>query len=113
MKLDPGYYKVKRRGNFLIEEHTHYLRVFYKDKKKYIQMDHGGPELAEDHEDYVMEGYILVKKITRPIEIRHLEVAISWSDEDGDRFKMKARNIHVLNKIFKDFPRLLKALKKE
>ena len=108
MKVDPGYYKVEIKDGFFRTRY-HYLRVYYgKDKKKYLQLDHGIPELAENTEERFIENYIIVKKITKPIEINKLHVNVKWTDEDGHEFEMGARNSYALDRIFELFPRLKK-----
>lgn len=111
MKIEPGYYKVKGRGGFLGKQTSHYLRVYYKGKKKYLQFDHGLPTAAEDNEEDVIHGYTIIKKVTRPIEVNKLKVSVEWQDEDGDAFSMQARNSVTFDRIFKFFPRVFKAFK--
>ncbi|REE01052.1 hypothetical protein [Marinoscillum furvescens] len=111
MKLDPGYYKVKRKSRFVGGVTCHYLRVYVEGKKKYIQFDHGLPQEAEDQEDEIIHGYMIVKKITRPVEVKKIQVSVEWQDEDGDSFVMRAKNSYVLKRIFEYFPRVLKAFK--
>jgi hypothetical protein len=109
MKLEPGYYKIKRKGRYIEDAH-HYIRVYIQEGKKYIQLDNDIPEPAEQLEEGILDDFMLVKKVVRPIEVKHPVVSITWKDEDDDRFVMKARNIFALKSIFKSFPRVAKAL---
>ncbi len=105
MKFEPGYYKVKVKDGYFGTTY-HYMRVFVKERKKYIQIDHGFAEEAERCEEDMVHHYQLVKRITKPIEINNLRVLVSWKDEEGHEFKMTAANSAVLQKIFDLFPRL-------
>ncbi|NQW27201.1 MAG: hypothetical protein HQ474_04760 [Flammeovirgaceae bacterium] len=111
MKIESGYYKIKLKGRSLDDQY-HYLRVFYKNKIKYLQMSHGIPQEAENYEEGLLNSYELIKRIThhRPIEVRHATITLSWKDEDGDPFQLKVRNIHALQRVFELFPRLAKAV---
>ena len=109
MRIEPGYYKVRVKKGYFGQTTYHYLRVFVKDKSKFLQLDHGLPQKAEENEEGIIQDYVIVKKITRPIEIHKVQVMIKWKDEDGDSFEMGARNSYVLDRIFQLFPRLRKA----
>jgi len=63
MNLEVGYYKIKSRRR-RASNVFHYLRVFIKDKKKYIQIDDGTPEEANAEMQILLESYRLVKRIT-------------------------------------------------
>lgn len=102
--------KAKVRKQLIGSNTCHYLRVFYKDKKKYIQFDHGLPQLAEDNEQDFLEEYHLISRITKPVEVSQIKVSVKWRDEEGE-FLMEARNTYSLKRIFEMFPRVLRALK--
>lgn len=107
MKFDLGYYKVKiEKGYF--GSSFHYMRVFVKEKVRYIQMDHGLPQRADKCEEEMIQRYKLIKKITKPVEINQLKVMVKWKDEDGDEFTLIAKDNYVLYRIFELFPRLAK-----
>jgi hypothetical protein len=108
MKFDIGYYKVKiERGYF--GSSFHYMRVFMNGKTKYIQIDHGIPQKAEDCEEDMIHRYRLIKRLNKPIEVNQLKLSVNWRDEDGDEFNLTAKDNYVLNKIFIYFPRIAKA----
>lgn len=108
MRIEPGYYKVEIKEGYFRSRY-HYLRVFVKNQKKYLQLDHGIPEPAENSEENFIQSYVLVKRITKPIEVINPRVTVRWRDEDGHEFEMAARNSHLLDRIFELFPRLKKA----
>ena len=107
MKIDPGYYKIEKRGNF--ENSFHYMRVFVKNKIKYFQIDNGIASEADKVEDDIIHYYRLVKQVKRPVQINKLRIQLSWTDEDGDPFELNAVSRPVLDNIFELFPRLKKA----
>lgn len=112
MKFEIGYYKVKiERGYF--GSSFHYMRVFMNGKTKYIQLDHGIPQKAQDCEEDMIQRFRLIKRITKPVEISRLKVTVNWHDEDGDEFNLVAKDNYVLNQIFILFPRLAQAFGKE
>jgi len=112
MNLDVGYYNIKsksRRASNIF----HYLRVFVKDKNKYVQIDDGTHEEANEDMQILLESYTLVKRITphNPVELNNAVMTISWSDEDQDPFELKARNIQTFKNALNLFPRVAKALR--
>jgi hypothetical protein len=111
MNLDPGYYKIKSKSR-RASNAFHYLRVFVKNKKKYVQIDDEEPIDATDEMTILLESFTLIKRITHhnPIEVSNAVMTISWSDEDSDPFEMKMRNIQTFKKALNLFPRLKKAL---
>lgn len=111
MRIEPGYYKIRRKGYYL-EGRYHYLRVYVKNRKKFLLMDNEEPTEAEKCEQDIIQEYEIVKRLTpgNPIEVHRAEIALTWQDEDGDSYRMPARNIHVFFKILKLFPRVAKAL---
>ena len=111
MRIQPGFYKIRRKSGLLLSG-NHYMRVFIHERKKYIQIDHGLVAEAEKIEQEVLEDYKIIKQITisKPIQVNTPLVTVEWNDEDGDHFEMKARNIHALKSIFELFPRVAKAL---
>tara|TARA_X000001036_G_C19974423_1_gene519466 strand:+ start:85 stop:432 length:348 start_codon:yes stop_codon:yes gene_type:complete len=111
MNLDPGYYKIKSRSRRAFNS-FHYLRVFMEGKNKYVQIDDGVPQEANEEMAILLESYTLVKRITHhnPVEVNSAVMTISWDDEDSDPFQMKMRNIHNFKRTMNLFPRLKKAL---
>lgn len=107
MKIDPGYYKIEKKGSF--DSSYHYMRVFIKNKVKYFQIGNSIPQEADKVEEDIIHYYKLVKRIRQPIQVRKLEIKLSWSDEDGDLFEMNAKSRPVLDNIFELFPRVKKA----
>lgn len=108
MKIDPGYYKIRHKESHF-GKNVQYMRVFVKEGVKYFQIDHGSEEKAADREEDIAACYDILKRITKPITINRLSLTLNWTDEDGDEFKLTARNSYVLNRIFELFPRLKKA----
>ena len=111
MNLDVGYYKIKNRSR-RASNTFHYLRVFIKDGRRYVQIDDGVPQEANDEMSILLESYTLVKRITHhnPIEVNNAVMTISWNDEDADPFEMKIRNIHNFKRTLDLFPKIKKAL---
>jgi len=111
MNLDVGYYKIKSKSR-RASNAFHYLRVFVKDKKKYVQIDDENPVDATDEMTILLESFTLIKRITHhnPIEVNNAVMTISWSDEDSDPFEMKMRNIQTFKNALALFPRIKKAL---
>jgi len=111
MNLDVGYYNIKSKSR-RASNTFHYLRVFVKDKNKYVQIDDEEPVEANDEMAMLMEPYTLVKKITHhnPVEVNNAVMTISWSDEDSDPFEMRMRNIQPFKNALALFPRIKKAL---
>ena len=112
MNLDVGFYKIKSKGG-RSSNTFHYLRVFVKDKNKYVQIDDEEPVEANDEMAILLESYTLIKRITHhnPVEVNNAVLTISWKDEDEDPFEMKMRNIQVFKNALNLFPRVAKALK--
>ena len=111
MNLDVGYYNIKSKSR-RASNTFHYLRVFVKDKNKYVQIDDGTHEEANEDMQILLESYTLVKRITphNPVEVSNAVMPISWKDADEDPFEMKIRNIQTLKNAIKLFLRLAKAL---
>jgi hypothetical protein len=111
MTLETGYYKIKNRSR-RASHSFHYLRVFVKGNKKWVQIDDEEPVDATDDTQILLEPYTIVKKITHhnPVEVNNAVMTVSWNDEDEDPFEMKMRNIQVFKKALNLFPRLKKAL---
>ena len=111
MNLEVGYYKIKNRSRRASNE-FHYLHVFIENKNKYVQIDDGVPQEANDEMAILLESYTLIKRITHhnPVDVSNAVMTISWKDEDSDPFEMKMRNIQTFKNAFKLFPRLAKAL---
>ncbi len=111
MQIQPGYYKIKIKG-WSRDFPNHYLRVFIKDKIKYLQIDHGIPTEAEKCEEEVTMQYEIVKRLTpgTPIQVNQLMISISWVDEDKDLFEFQVRNIHAFERVLRLFPRVARAL---
>ena len=111
MNLEVGYYKIKNRSGRAANA-FHYLRVFIKNKKKYIQINDDVPQEANDEMAMLFESYTLVKRITHhnPIEVNNVVMTISWNDEDSDPFELRMRNIQTFKNALNLFPRLKKAL---
>lgn len=105
--METGYYKIRKEKGYFGTS-THYMRVYVKDRKKYIQIDHQYPQEAERVESQIAEQYVVVKKLIKPVEYHRIRMTLTWEDEDGDRFKFEMRNHAVLDAIFQAFPRLKK-----
>ncbi|MEQ8245439.1 hypothetical protein [Fulvivirga sp.] len=106
MKLSPGVYKL--RGGYPLPEH-YYLRVQYIGKTIYYDINAGTPSMAQDYNDIPIEGYEIVKKITRPI-IKKAEIMIFWTDDEGDEFCYAANDIRVLREFLKSYPEIARAI---
>ena len=106
MNLDVGYYKIKNRSR-RASNSFHYLRVFIKGKNKYVQIDDGVPQEADDEMAILLESYKLVKRITHhnPIHVNNAVMTVSWNDEDSDPFEREMRNIQTFKKALDLFPR--------
>ena len=111
MNLEVGYYKIKNRSS-RASNAFYYLRVFIKNKKKYIQINDDVPQQANDEMVMLLESYTLVKRITHhnPVEVNNALMTISWNDEDSDPFELRMRNIQTFKNALNLFPRLKKAL---
>ena len=111
MNVDVGFYKIKSRSRRKSNQ-FHYLRVYIKNKKKYIQIDAYPPQEVNDDMYAMLERFELLKKITihNPVEFNNTVLKISWLDEDNDDFTVKSRNIHNFKRTLALFPRLKKAL---
>ena len=108
MKLDVGNYKFKK-GHGIFSNY-HYLRIFIENRKYYYQVDHSLPQLMDDQDQvqFHMDDVRILKKISRPPDYKNIKVCVEFEDDDGHPFKMTARSIHVLKRIFELFPRLKK-----
>ena len=104
MNLDVGYYNIKSKSR-RASNTFHYLRVFVKDKNKYVQIDDGTHEEANEDMQILLESYTLIKRITprNPVEVSNAVMPISWKDEDQDPFELKARNIQTFKNALKSF----------
>jgi hypothetical protein len=112
MNLDVGYYKIKSKSR-RASNAFHYLQVFVKDKKKYVQIDDEDPVEANEEMAILLESFTLIRRITHhnPIEVNNAVITISWNDEDEHPFEMKMRNIQTFKNALNLFPRVAKALK--
>lgn len=108
MKLETGFYKIKSKRRLVAT--YHYLRVFVKQGKRYYQIDHGLPDEMDKNESYSLNGYEVVKRILRPIEVKNVKLSVEFEDEDGDTFILSGRNLNSVDRIFINFPRVGKAL---
>lgn len=112
MKLDAGYYKISSGDQ--LNKTYHFLRVWNKDGKKYIQIDHGLPqELDADYERWFVQDYRLITtySVRQPIQILSPKVIFEFT-EGTEKHQMEARNWYVVRRILEQFPRLKKALGK-
>lgn len=117
MELEPGFYKTKVEGSFYTEASNHYIRVFYKDKKKFVQVDHYPPQefrMGNNEENFLLTHKV-VKRLTKqtPIQVNRLSITISWQDEDGDTFTMTAQTRAMFEHNLEQFPRLKKLFERE
>lgn len=111
MKIPPGYYEVVRGAKF--EKEFHLMRVWVKDGKKFVQLDHNLPqELNDEDERWLVQDYQIHRQFTnrKPIEIVSPKVIIQFSLTGGGSHKMIARNWHQVVRILEQFPRLKRAL---
>jgi hypothetical protein len=111
MKIDPGYYKV-RRGKHLNTSY-HFLKVWVEGKQKFIQIDHGLPQqLSGDEENYFVRDYEIIKRYSahHPIRVESPRIIFEFK-ESGCTHQMVARNWAVVRRILDQFPRLWKAIK--
>ena len=104
MNLDVGYYKIKSKSR-RASNAFHYLQVFVKDKKKYVQIDDEDPVEANEEMAILLESFTLIRRITHhnPIEVNNAVITISWNDEDEHPFEMKMRNIQTFKKALNLF----------
>jgi len=110
LKLDPGYYKISSGKR--MDKSYHFLRVWIQDGEKYIQIDHGMPQVLEkDHELWFVQDYHLITTFSahHPIDIRSPKVTFEFR-EGNESHRMEARNWDVVRRILEQFPRLKKAL---
>ncbi len=116
MNLEPGIYKIRKKSSgFRFIPDYHYLIVFVKNRVKYFKVDHGLPQdIKVDDEIWFLEGYEIVKKLSRNQKVAYNNVRIEfqWNDEENHPFKLQVRSWGALQNIFKSFPGILKALGK-
>lgn len=108
MKFKPGYYIIKERWSPLT---YHYVWVFVKNGKQYMQIDLQQPFEAELIERKEMDIYEIDVKLSRhrPIQIEDPSIKIEW--HDGSRaFSWKVRSFSSLVAAFNHYPRIAKPL---
>ena len=62
MNLEVGCYIIKPRSKRAFKK-FHYLRVFYVNNNKYVQIDDGTPQEANEDLQILLKSHILVKRI--------------------------------------------------
>lgn len=85
-----------------------YLRVFMKNGKKHFFIDHGLAQEIDEHSGLYFENVRLVNERIKSVEAKSVKVKVSFEDQDGDEIELVARDISVLNRIFKRFPSVAK-----
>ena len=113
MKLEPGIYKLKRRGSFLIGNRFHYIMVYFKGKDKYIRLDSMDPQLVtKEDEEWYLDGFIVVKKLPKGFKVEYNRAAklYRWVDEDGDTFEMEFKSEGACQKFESRSPGFIRAM---
>lgn len=117
MKLEPGYYKIKKKG-MRFNSKYHFLRVTvaadeFGHRQKWFQLDHGPKEIvrSDDENDRISDMEI-IKQYTakKPVQYQEPTISVTFTDEDGDEFEMKSKDLTVFERILELFPRLKKKL---
>ena len=62
MNLEIGCYIIKPRSKRVFKK-FHYLRVFKENKNKYVQIDDGTPQEANEDLQILLKSHILVKRM--------------------------------------------------
>lgn len=108
MKLECGLYKVSDRKKPFPTMYL--LRVFMKDGKKYYQLNNELPQAVDKYGIMYLEGFQLVKRIHRPVQVTRGRITVTWYDEQEDRYETTMSNIQVLKRLFLEFPEIAAAL---
>ncbi len=110
MKLESGYYKISRGDK--LNRNYHLLKVWREERKKYIQIDHGYPQVlsADDENDFFLNYQIIeVYSSKKPLEISDPRIIVEFN-ERGTPIYLHGKSLMVLRRILDEFPRLFKAL---
>ncbi len=104
MKLESGLYKISdRRKPFPI---MHLLKVFVKDGKKFYQIDNEIPQAVDRYGVMYLDGFQMIRKLHRPLEIKKARITITWYDQEDDRYETVMTNVQVLRRLFQEFPEI-------
>jgi hypothetical protein len=115
-ELSPGFYKVKRRrdavmsrrkGTFMMGS-FHIMEVKGQGRSKTITIDNGPEYKITDFVQAESEDYEVIGRIGDFGEISRQLITISWQDEQGDEFQLRARDTWMLRNIFFKFKFLAK-----
>ena len=106
MKLALGRYKVRDVG--LHKRHA-YLDVFQYDGRIYYSINGGVPSEAPNLECVPLEGYKIIKKLTKDPQAMRVRTTLTWQDEEGDEFYYEVTDIQVLKNLFNRFPQIAEA----
>jgi len=111
MRIEPGYYKVRRGRRLDIS--YHFLKVWVEKGQKYLQIDHGLPQvLSHEEENYFIRDSEIIKRYNHqhPIIVESPRIIFAFM-ESGHSHQMEARNWAVVERILEQFPRLWKAIR--
>ena len=108
MKLEPGLYKIRSRS--LIESHF-YLDVVRINGKIYYAANGGVASEADEFNTIPLEGYEVVKRITKPLLIPKASITLKWTDEEFDDFEYTVTDVQLLRNLFEKYPQIAKAVK--
>ena len=102
MKLEAGFYKVKKKG---FGGKFHYLTIFYKGKEKFFRIDNL-PEMKCDRGSLPFDDIEHITRLKRPLNIAKVMLHIEWTDSAGDDFHINFRDIQMFRALFELYPEL-------
>ena len=106
MRLETGRYKVRDVG--LRKQHA-YLDVYQYEGRIYYSINGGVPSEAPNLECVPLEGYEIIKKLTKDPQATRVRTTLTWQDEEGDNFHYEVTDIQILKNLFDRFPQIAKA----
>ena len=114
MMIDPGYYRVRMKRVFYDRKDRtliSYLRVTMQGKDMYFQVDEGIPyKVNPEDERFELDRFELIGKVEKPISIHKTKITIRFQDDEGYWIEMQAQDMNGLTHIFREFPRLERAV---
>jgi hypothetical protein len=109
MKLEPGLYVLSESRSHISGDKCFYLKVFYIGKQLYYQSNGGGASMADSFGEIPLEGFKLIKKITRP-KVSKGRVTLQWEDNEGNIFDYSVKDVQLLRNLFQEYPEIAIAI---
>ncbi len=84
----------------------HFLKVFIRDGRKYYQIDNELPQQVDSYGVMYLDGFQMIGRLHRPLNISKVRITITWYDSAGDRYETTMSNVQVLRRLFQEYPEI-------